>query len=143
MNKGSIKDQSFWIIPLIKSSEWLKVLLIQHNQWHWWFPKWHKENNEIDIETAIREIREETWIIEVQIINWIKFSQEYNFFKDNLNYDKTVTYFPWYIKNCEISLQEKEVMDYKIIPLKELISLDFPKETIKMFNDIINYFRNS
>ena len=38
-----------------------ELLLIRHRSGgHWSFPKGHVENNETEIETALREIREET-----------------------------------------------------------------------------------
>ena len=37
-----------------------KVLLVQHNAGHWDFPKGHIKENETEIQTAIREVKEET-----------------------------------------------------------------------------------
>lgn len=37
-----------------------EYLLVRHNGGHWSFPKGHVENNETEVETAMREIREET-----------------------------------------------------------------------------------
>ena len=37
-----------------------KVLIVQHNAGHWDFPKGHVENNETEVETAVREVKEET-----------------------------------------------------------------------------------
>lgn len=37
-----------------------EYLLVRHNAGHWSFPKGHVENNETEIDTALREIREET-----------------------------------------------------------------------------------
>ena len=36
------------------------VLLIKHNSGHWDFPKGHVEGEESEVETAIREVKEET-----------------------------------------------------------------------------------
>lgn len=40
-----------------------EYLIIRHNGGHWSFPKGHVENNETEVETAAREIREETGLI--------------------------------------------------------------------------------
>ncbi len=37
-----------------------KVLLLRHNKGHWDFPKGHVENDETEVETALRETKEET-----------------------------------------------------------------------------------
>ena len=37
-----------------------KILLIQQSAGHWGFPKGHVEDGETEVETAIREIKEET-----------------------------------------------------------------------------------
>ena len=37
-----------------------KVLLVKQTAGHWGFPKGHVETNETEIETAIRETKEET-----------------------------------------------------------------------------------
>ena len=37
-----------------------KVLLIKQTKGHWGFPKGHVEKDETEIETAIREVKEET-----------------------------------------------------------------------------------
>ena len=39
------------------------VLLIKHNSGHWDFPKGHMEEGETEVETAIREVKEETGIV--------------------------------------------------------------------------------
>ena len=39
-----------------------EVLLIHHNSGHWDFPKGHVEDGETEVETAIREVKEETGI---------------------------------------------------------------------------------
>ena len=38
----------------------LYILMIQMNLGHWSFPKGHVEGNESELETAIREVKEET-----------------------------------------------------------------------------------
>jgi len=41
----------------------IEFLIVQQKQWkHWFFPKWHAEQNESEEETALREIYEEAWL---------------------------------------------------------------------------------
>ena len=37
-----------------------KILVIQQAEWHWGFPNGHVEAGETEVQTAIREIKEET-----------------------------------------------------------------------------------
>ena len=61
-----------------------KVLLLQHpdttTSGHWDFPKGHVEKGEDEIQTALRELKEETGIDKVKIIddfhNLISYSKE-------------------------------------------------------------------
>ncbi len=45
-----------------------KILLVQQNEGNWSLPKGHVEENETEMETAIREVKEET-NIDVEIIS--------------------------------------------------------------------------
>ncbi|MDD2565890.1 MAG: NUDIX domain-containing protein, partial [Candidatus Gracilibacteria bacterium] len=76
-NLPILEDESFGIIPLIKTINGLKILEIQHNAGHWGLPKGHPEGNESNIETARRELTEETGINNIDIIDGVSFSQKY------------------------------------------------------------------
>ncbi len=54
-----------------------KVLLVKHNEGHWDFPKGHVENNETEIQTAIREVKEET-NIDVEVNEKHRYTIEYS-----------------------------------------------------------------
>ena len=53
-----------------------KVLLIQQLEGFWGFPKGHIEENETDIQTAIREVKEET-NLDVKIISTKTYESKY------------------------------------------------------------------
>ena len=53
-----------------------KVLLIQQTKGHWGFPKGHMEAGETEIETAIREVKEET-NLDVEIDENKRYTMEY------------------------------------------------------------------
>ena len=53
-----------------------KVLLIKQTKGHWGFPKGHVEKNETEIETAIREVKEET-NLDVEIEANKRYTMEY------------------------------------------------------------------
>ena len=54
-----------------------EVLLIHHNAGHWDFPKGHVEEGETEMETAIREVKEET-NIDVEVNEEYRYSTKYS-----------------------------------------------------------------
>ena len=94
-------------IVLFNSDEFL---LIQHptksngDEGHWDFPKGHVEGNETELETAKRELIEETGIAEFKIFNGFRHRIEYNFSKDNRIVSKEVIFF----------LAESNIKDVKL-----------------------------
>tara|TARA_B100000941_G_C28414738_1_gene505469 strand:- start:219 stop:632 length:414 start_codon:yes stop_codon:yes gene_type:complete len=99
-------DKSCGIV-LFNSDEFL---LIQHptksngDEGHWDFPKGHVEGNETELETAKRELIEETGIAEFRIFNGFRHRIEYNFSKDNRIVSKEVIFF----------LAESNIKDVKL-----------------------------
>ena len=83
-------------IVLFNSDEFL---IIQHSvkpnedEGHWDFPKGHVEENETELETAVRELKEETGIIDILLIDNFKHRITYNFRKNNELMAKEVIFF--------------------------------------------------
>ena len=76
-----------------------EFLLIQHpaksngDEGHWDFPKGHVEGSETELETAKRELIEETGILNFRLFDGFKHRIEYNFQKGNEIVPKEVTFF--------------------------------------------------
>ena len=95
-------------IVLFNSDEFL---LIQHptksngDEGHWDFPKGHVEGNETELETAKRELVEETGIVDFKIFNGFRHGIKYNFLKDNSTIAKEVIFFlaESYTKDVKLS----------------------------------------
>ena len=83
-------------IVLFNSDEFL---LIQHptksngDEGHWDFPKGHVEGNETELETAKRELIEETGIVNFRLLDGFRHRIEYNFQKGNEMVPKEVIFF--------------------------------------------------
>ena len=83
-------------IVLLNSDEFL---LIQHpaksngDEGHWDFPKGHVEGSETELETAKRELIEETGIVNFRLFDGFKHRIEYNFQKGNEIVPKEVIFF--------------------------------------------------
>ena len=87
-----------------------EILLIKHvNSGHWSFPKGHVEANETEVETALREIKEETGI---DVIIDPTFRETVTYFprKDT---QKVVVYFIAKAKNFDYVRQEEEIAEIK------------------------------
>ena len=83
-------------IVLFNSDEFL---LIQHptksngDEGHWDFPKGHVEGIETELETAKRELIEETGIVNFRLFDGFRHRIEYNFQKGNEMVPKEVIFF--------------------------------------------------
>lgn len=92
----------------------IEILLIKHiNSGHWSFPKGHVENSETEIETAIREIKEET-NIDVIIDPTFRETVTYSPKRDTI---KIVVYFLAKAKNVNFSPQEDEIAEVRWVDM--------------------------
>jgi len=64
-----IREKTFGIIIFKKEGKGIRYLLLHHGGEYWNFPKGHQEAGENEIESALRELREETGITEIKIID--------------------------------------------------------------------------
>lgn len=99
------KEKSCGAVVYKYENEKLYILLLKHNRGHWSFPKGHMELGETEVETAIREVKEET-NLDVIIDNKFRYVTTYSPFKDVI---KDVVYFVAVPKNNEIIPQLEEV----------------------------------
>ncbi|MBQ9266981.1 MAG: NUDIX domain-containing protein [Clostridia bacterium] len=107
-----------------------KVLLIQQTAGHWGFPKGHVEAGETEIETARREVKEET-NLEVEIDSDKRYGVEYVTDKGIL---KTCVFFVAKPIGGEIKAQESEIMNIQWLDFKEAV------ETIT-FDNLREFFK--
>ena len=68
-------------------------LLLNYVSGHWDFPKGNKEENEAEIETVIREIKEETGITNIILQNNFRKDIFYKYKRDNKLISKHVIYY--------------------------------------------------
>ena len=114
-----IDVKSYGIIPLKKlKGEW-QVLLIQHIEGHWGFPKGRPEQGESCLETAYRELNEETALFVDRLLSTEPLIEQYNFKKDGLRYNKSVYYYLAIVVG-NVSLLEEEVRASEWVCLSRL-----------------------
>ena len=135
-NFGKTKEKSFGAVIINEKGEFL---LIKHqNGAHWDFPKGHKEDDETDRETVIREVLEETGL-KVRLINGFKEKSKYS---PVPGVEKTVTFYLGFSMG-KVSIQEDEVMGYEYLPYeqaKERITFNESREIIKTAKQFIDTY---
>ena len=110
-----------------------KVLLIKQIQGHWGFPKGHVEKNETELETAAREVKEET-NLEVEIDANKRYTMEYETDKGTL---KQVVLFVAKCTGGEIKAQECEVNEIKWLDFDEAVKTITYENTRELFKKIL------
>ena len=95
-----------------------KVLVVQEAEGHWGLPKGHVEKNETEVETAKREVKEET-NLDVEIDSSKRFVIKYNV-KENV--EKTVCFFPAKVTGGSLKRQVSEIKNLKWLDFDEAIA---------------------
>jgi 8-oxo-dGTP pyrophosphatase MutT (NUDIX family) len=113
------QEQSFGVIPLKQENGIWQVLVILHQgSRHWAFPKGRGNPGETPLESAKRELKEETGLDVEKLLSDQPLTEQYHFYRKHESVVKTVQYFPAVVKG-EVKLQEEEIKDAKWVPLKE------------------------
>lgn len=116
-----VHEASFGIIPLQQIDGVWNVLLILHKGGrHWAFPKGRSNPGEKPLESARRELKEETGLDVVKLLQEEPLTEQYDFRRKGENVTKTVQYFPAIVSG-EVKLQPEEIQDSKWVLLKEAV----------------------
>jgi 8-oxo-dGTP pyrophosphatase MutT (NUDIX family) len=92
----------------------IEILLIKHvNSGHWSFPKGHVEGDETELETAKREIKEETGL-DVIIDQTFRETVSYSPRRDT---QKIVVYFLALARNYDFVPQEEEIAEIRWVDI--------------------------
>ena len=106
-------DQSCGVI-LFNSG---KVLLLRHSSisfrggGHWDFPKGHIDDGETEIQTALRELEEETGIVQVKVVDGFRDTITYTFSGRQEQIGKEVVFFLATTKESKVTLSHEHI-DY-------------------------------
>ena len=115
-----------------------KVLLVyEKNRNFWGFPKGHMEDGETEIETALREVKEEVGL-DVEIDKKRRYTLNYVI---NNEIDKTTVLYIAKAKNEKIIMQESEIENTKWCSFEEALNMltfdDWKEMFKKVIDDII------
>lgn len=109
-----------------------KVLLIQQTKGHWGFPKGHVEAFEIEGETAIREVKEET-NLDVKIDENKRYTMEY--ITDKGTFKQVVLFIAKKISGDE-KFQESEIKSMKWMTYEDAVKMITYDNTRELFRKI-------
>lgn len=116
----------------------IELLLIKHSlAGHWSFPKGHVESGETEMETAHREVLEETGI-EVELSSLFREVVTYSPKKDVM---KDVIYFLGKAKNFDYVPQEEEIAQIKWVEINlanSFLTYDNDKQLVSKAKPLIN-----
>lgn len=138
-----MQEKSFGIVPVFESGEKHFFLLIKHSNGHWSFPKGHADEGEMEIETAKRELEEETGIRDYKLVGNASFSEQYTFQKEGNLVNKIVKYFLAIVQNQDIRIQPEEISDYKWVEFDDAIKLITHKEAREVLEKAEEYLENN
>ena len=132
------KEKSCGAIVFYLKKEKEQILLIKHaNSGHWSFPKGHVEANETEVETAVREIKEETGvdaIIDTRFREVVTYSPKKDVIKD-------VVYFFGISESYETCNQEEEVSDIKWMDMDKVLKSVSYKNDKELVKKAINFYK--
>ncbi len=135
------EEKSFGIIPLRQENGIWQVLLILHQGGrHWAFPKGHGNEGEMAIDSARRELKEETGLDIQELLQETPLVERYQFHRKREIVIKTVQYYPALVHGT-LHLQAEEIRDAKWVPLKEATTHLTFKEAKEMCNKLITFLK--
>lgn len=115
-------EESFGIVPLKKEGSGWSVFLIQHRKGRYWgFPKGHAEPEETPMDTARRELFEETGLKVLRFLTETALREEYVFLKGKRKVFKKVAYFLAEVEGEE-KIQEEEIFQGLWVPFEKALS---------------------
>jgi tRNA nucleotidyltransferase (CCA-adding enzyme) len=100
-------EVSCGIIAYYKHEDGLKFLVLKHGEGHWAFAKGHVEGKETEMETAMRELREETGLMIEPDPN-LRLVTNY---EPKPGVSKDVVYFCGEAKDMNLKLQAEEISE--------------------------------
>ena len=116
------KDFSFGIVPVnTLPNDKFEVFIIQHISGHWGFPKGHADEGENPIETAVRELREETSLeINETLMSDEILTEQYSFRSGKAVVLKKVQYYIGSVCNPDnYEIDRSEAIEGKWVEINE------------------------
>lgn len=131
------------VIVVFKEKDENLFLILQHNNkdGSWSFPKGHMEKDENTLETALRELREESGIMRIDILDIPIINEEYEVIRKGITHLKINKYFVGYVLNKNVDIDKSEIVNYKWVTYKEAVDtfLSFQNTRAEVLQKVKKY----
>lgn len=137
-----MKEKSFGMIPLMqKDPNWFVFLVQLRSGNHWGFPKGHSEKGETPIETARRELKEETSLHIDQLLSLPNLLEQYTYKKNGKQVEKIVQYFVAIVSG-KPKLPSPEILNGGYFTIKEALQKITYKESRNVLQKLEGHLCN-
>jgi len=138
-----IEERSAGAIIFCRDSNGIrKYLLLKRRKGYYDFPKGNIETGEKPLDTAIREIREETGLENIRFCKGFKKMIEYYYIRSGYLVHKKVVFYLAEAYSTSIKLS-KEHIDYVWLPYSEAIKVARYKNARKLLRAAEDYLMNA
>jgi len=137
-------EKAYGIVPLYKDGSDYKVLLIQHREGRWGYPKGRPDPGEQGgVAVALRELAEETGITTCEVDEKHVYTEEYLKLG---TVPKIVTYYLGRMhEKAAVVMQEEEVQDYARVTFTEaekLLDSNGRRDVLKKVKELVTNSNN-
>lgn len=114
-------EKSCGAVVFTKEGEKIKYVIIHSVSGAYGFPKGHAEHGESEVETALREVHEETGVC-VRLLDGFRMEDSYSFKRGSSVTIKHVVYFLAEYENQPLVIQEDELNGVELLSYEDALS---------------------
>ena len=133
-------EKSCGVIVFTRVENTIKYVIIKSVNGFYGFPKGHVENNETEIDTALREVFEEVGL-KPTLVDGFKETVEY--YIPSINVQKQVVYYLGEYKNQDIVYQKEELLNAELYDYNDAIKLFSHQNNIDLLQKASEYIERT
>ena len=139
-----IEAKSYGVIPIFKEKNGFYILLVKNSKGgHWGLPKGTPEKSEKPIDTAKRELFEETGIKDIEIKSEPTLEEKYDFEQNGTVYSKTNTYYLGFVSEMTEGNQLDQIDELKWVKIHEAQNTLTHQSAIDVVNQLFSLLNKS
>lgn len=137
-----IEVRSYGVAPVFKHESGFYILLVKNSKGgHWGLPKGTPEKDEKPIDTARRELFEETGIKDVDVKIEVAFEEKYDFEQNGNIYSKTNTYYLGFVDEMIEGDQLDGIDELKWVKMDEAQNILTHQSAIDMIKKLAEFLK--